>query len=417
MRPQGAAVGAIILAFVLAGCGAAASNSPVVTATPTSTRTPIATPTPHLTPTVLPTATSATATPATASAPATTHGALLCSSTWSTGMDGWTGTNDWKALNEQLLDDGTNGSGNALSPCTPQTANYSVQVTMQVTRTNCCDATFGIRLRTDDSSNGGYSVGYSYDDGALEIWNGGTSLASVPFGVGTHAHTFRVELWGNTIRVYVDSGGPVIQAEDSQYLDAGRVGVWSDNTELSTANFQVRALSPNPPSVTTASCGSTWSNGFDGWIGSGDWSWSNGSLLDDGTNGSGSALSPCRPSSPNYTVQIALQVNRSNCCDATFGIHIRTDENGSGGYGIGFSYNDGSIEIWNGSTSLASAHFDPGTKSHTYRVTIDGNAIKVSVDGNVVLQATDNQYLNAGRIGLWSDNTSLSARGFQVNST
>jgi hypothetical protein len=195
---------------------------------------------------------------------------------------------------------------------------------------------------------------------------------------------------------------------------AGRVGLWSNSTQFSASNFRVVALASSPTSVVQSSCSSNWSGGLDGWTGTGDWSSSGGALLDDGTNYNASVTSSCRPSSANYAVQVGIAVSQTPCC-GSFGIHVRTNEGGDGGYGVGYSYEDGALEIWNGTTSLASAPYDPGSGQHTYRVQVTGNSIQFYVDGGLALQATDNQYLDPGRIGLWSNSTGLSAVGFQMN--
>ena len=63
---------------------------------------------------------------------------------------------------------------------------------------------------------------------------------------------------------------------------------------------------------------------------------------------------------------------------------------------------------------LAESPFKPHAAWHTYRVEVKGNTITVRIDGGVVFQVTDNKYLAAGRIGLWSDRCQISVRNFKI---
>jgi hypothetical protein len=64
---------------------------------------------------------------------------------------------------------------------------------------------------------------------------------------------------------------------------------------------------------------------------------------------------------------------------------------------------------------LASAPFspDPGTW-HGYRVEVRGNGLTLNIDGAEVSSASDNTFLDGGRVGLWSDNAQIAVRSVVI---
>jgi hypothetical protein len=190
---------------------------------------------------------------------------------WSSGMGGWTATNDWHIVNGMLVNDGTQhaseGNPTAFAPYPPQDiANYSVQAEIRLDKyTDAGDYgadSFGIAVRYSDS-NGGYKLGacasapgYSLvtpcdaSDFAVSYvlilsdgdFSNDTPVKKVPFQPGSgNWHTYRIDVQGNTITVWID-GSMVFQVTDDKFLSAGQVGLWSDRCQISIRSFTITAL-------------------------------------------------------------------------------------------------------------------------------------------------------------------------------
>lgn len=184
-----------------------------------------------------------------------------------------------------------------------------------------------------------------------------------------------------------------------------------------------------------------WSNGLSGWYGGSEWHAMNDKLLSTGT-AYGIPMTAVAPlqlaTTPNYTVEFDVQYLRHTDAGsiagmASFGVVVRALPNNSGGYGIGhcvavgiFSCAENVTEenvagIWdrtdqNNPRALATFPFAP-EKGSTYhfRVAAKGSDINVAIDGHEVLHATDNAYLDGGRIGLWTDRTQVAVSNFAVS--
>src|SRR6266704_2884949 len=65
--------------------------------------------------------------------------------------------------------------------------------------------------------------------------------------------------------------------------------------------------------------------------------------------------------------------------------------------------------------ALKRGDFDPGsTSSHTYRVEVKGNDIKLLIDGSIRLEVTDNRYLSGAQVGFWCFGPQISVSSFKV---
>ena len=51
---------------------------------------------------------------------------------------------------------------------------------------------------------------------------------------------------------------------------------------------------------------------------------------------------------------------------------------------------------------------------HTYRIDVNGNTIIAWIEGAIVFQVTDDKFLSAGQVGLWSDHCQISVRSFTI---
>ncbi len=230
----------------------------------TSTNTPASNPTSA--PTDMPTPdTNATATananPTTATSPTattvptvqTTPGQVLYTANWSGGLDGWSGTGDWKTLNGALLNDGTNESavGSAPTILVPTSLigipNYAVEAAIQVQSYNGYNPSFGLVVRTGAQgvgylvgvgTNGGLNTARISDVSSNDFYN---STRSSPFDPGTKVHTYRVEIKGNDIRLLID-GGLAVELFDNRYLTGERTGLWCQGVQLTISSYKISAL-------------------------------------------------------------------------------------------------------------------------------------------------------------------------------
>lgn len=164
-------------------------------------------------------------------------GTVLYQADWSNGLNGWNGTSDWKALDRELLNDGTQ-SGTVVAPYQVEgTVNYAVEVRLRVIRNSTC---FSISLRgtsvTEDKAyKGGVCMGVARIEVNRDI------LATTPFDDGNAWHIYRVEVKGTTIRLFID-GGLATQTQENRYLSGGQVWLGSYYTELDVSSFKVIAL-------------------------------------------------------------------------------------------------------------------------------------------------------------------------------
>lgn len=176
-------------------------------------------------------------------------------SSWS----GWNGTKDWKVNGGLLLNDGTYAEYNAnptiVAPTQLSTADYAVDLQMQVVsafRTGTIYPCFYVAIRGTSSSNGwqGYAAvvcanlghGPAVQIVAVDSTNNVFDvLTTTPFDPQSAWHDYRVEAKGTSIKFFVD-GGLLLSADDSRYLNAGQVGLWSEYMQVKLSSFKITAL-------------------------------------------------------------------------------------------------------------------------------------------------------------------------------
>lgn len=228
------------------------ATAPADTATaPADTVTAVPTDTPTTDPNVTPTDTPYPTVQ-------TTPGTVLYTSDWSSGLNGWAGSADWKVLNGVLLNDGTNGNNSPGPTMVPAyqlegIADYAMEVKVQVTSyQNNNNPFFGFALRGSTVSGNwqGYEIGIGYLDAQN---NGGlcnariitsdfnNPLTSTPYDPGKGLHTYRFEAKGNNLKFFVN-GGNILEVTDNLYLTGPQLGIWCYHTELSVTAFRIIAL-------------------------------------------------------------------------------------------------------------------------------------------------------------------------------
>ena len=226
------------------------TNNTVPTTAPTATPTDTPTDTPTTDPNVTPT-------PTTVPTVQTTPGTVLYTADWSSGMNGWAGSADWKTLNGALLNDGSNGNVTAGPTIVPPYQleginDYAIEAKIQVVSFGNYNPRFGLAIR-GATVNGNWQ-GYETGIGSLDASNYNSTcnsriyttdfnspITNTPFDPGKSVHTYRFEAKGNTLRFYID-GGSVLQATDNQFLSGAQAGLWSYNAQLSVTSFKITAL-------------------------------------------------------------------------------------------------------------------------------------------------------------------------------
>lgn len=222
-----------------------ATAGPLVAAAPAATAAPPPTIVPTMVPTAVPTMVpTAVPTPMPTATQPPKPGTVLYQADWSQGSAGWLGSRDWKTVNSMLVSDGSNGYPNefyfAISagavpsiwvPYLPKTSDYAVEVEMQalLMDNDVIDTSFGIVVRQ------GYVA--SVRRGDIGVWD----VDMRPFTPDTRWHTYRIEAKANTIRFLVDSA-PIVDQTDNRYLDPGRIGLWSFETQLNIRSLKIIAL-------------------------------------------------------------------------------------------------------------------------------------------------------------------------------
>ena len=139
-------------------------------------------------------------------------------------------------------------------------------------------------------------------------------------------------------------------------------------------------------------------------------------LLNDGTDSrlaTGIAAPYQSDHVNNYAVEAEIQGMNPGAIFFEFGIIARE------GYRLGVD--DTFAKIWRDYYRLGGGNWVEigatrlGTLRgwHTYRAEMNGNRVRLLVDGSLAVEVTDNMYLSAGRVGLWSS-TQVSVRSFRV---
>jgi hypothetical protein len=182
-----------------------------------------------------------------------------------------------------------------------------------------------------------------------------------------------------------------------------------------------------------------WSPGLDGWSGNESWKTISGLLVNDGT-GDAFIAPPFVSGVTDYSVETEIQFLRGSA----FGLFARANSAPGGAYYAGVIGQGGSISTteipwWAhgpfrgfvhlsshlalgsfGSTTqpqgeiLASLEFEPGSQWHKYRLTVQGNRLRLSLNGTTALDVVDNRYLYGLYTGLWTRSTQINVRSFRV---
>ena len=168
---------------------------------------------------------------------------------WSKGMDGWSGSPDWKHVDGMLVSDGSPGHPTGrriMAPYQPQSQDYAIEAKIQLIDPQCGAyyKEFGLIARA--TKQGGIIGGFNCDQVTIASTEYGgfdffDPIASQAFTPGAKWHIYRLAVKGNQIRLLVD-GAPLLEKADDRYLDGGKVGMFSVGAQISVRSFKVLRL-------------------------------------------------------------------------------------------------------------------------------------------------------------------------------
>lgn len=207
-------------------------------ALPTSSvvQQPAATPTP--TPTVPPVP-SATPTPQATATPTPKAGDVLYQADWTKSASGFAGTG-WTYLSGMFVSDGSSAGTRQFLTASyqPPSIDYALEAEIQLV-VNGNQSVCGVGIIARDEQSGGIrgGIGCPADakykpslviqtdsvDGGIGLSNYGP-VALQPYQLDTSWHTYRLEVKGNTITLFVD-GQQRLQATDNTRLKNGKIGI------------------------------------------------------------------------------------------------------------------------------------------------------------------------------------------------
>jgi hypothetical protein len=194
--------------------------------------------------------------------------------------------------------------------------------------------------------------------------------------------------------------------------------------EPPTPTFTPSPTSTPEPKVGDVLYEADWSIDANGWAGTNNWKYVSSMLVNDGghTFGSG-VIAPYTPGNiTDYAVEAEVQyvgLGQADCAPF-FGIFGRARNFPDVGYRVGYLMANcfGSDEVGiyknNERSAIAQQYFNRDKDWHVYRAEFQGNAIRLMRDGGLLIEATDNQFLEGGQVGLWCAGAQINVRSFKV---
>ena len=193
--------------------------------------------------------------PTAAPSPTATTCAKPCVLYQETGADNWQGwalSSDWRIVTQGLLI--SNGGGSTPSAIAPYSVtgltDFAVEAKMRTPPTSSQWWEIGVTACGTSTSNGwqGYNAGATkdYDSPTAFIDRTGNGIGNTNFDPGTAWHTYKLEVKGNILSLFIDNA-PVVQATDDQYQTCGgQVGFYDGGggigITVQVSSFEVLAL-------------------------------------------------------------------------------------------------------------------------------------------------------------------------------
>ena len=200
-----------------------------------------------------PTATAAR-TQATPAAPPIPAGTVLYQADWSKGLADWKAGPGWSIVNGQLQSNSI-PSTSIVAPYQSVVPNYAVEARVQIVRIlkNIVNG-FSI-YAADQPGKDGYQGGMNqlalrepdlappgYAQVAPDQLDMGGGFQQIDYVPGLNWHTYRIEVQGNEVRLFID-GTPISRAYSRENaLSTGPIGMTSLGFLLHISSFRITAL-------------------------------------------------------------------------------------------------------------------------------------------------------------------------------
>ena len=181
----------------------------------------------------------------------TAGGNVFYEADWSSGMNGWAGSSDWKHVDSMLANDGSPGDldRRITAPCQPPTNDYALEAQIQLIDPECVFGggrkEFGLIARAAEHEGGGVLGGFDCDKAKIASTQYNPTLAldretiqSEPFTPGGEWHIYRLEVQGNEIRFLVD-GSLLFDKASNRNLSGSKVGMFSHGAQINVASFKI----------------------------------------------------------------------------------------------------------------------------------------------------------------------------------
>jgi DNA-binding CsgD family transcriptional regulator len=228
---------------------------PTPTATLEATATEAPTDTPEPTATQEATATVEPTAAATATLPPPLPGTLAYEADWSDGAGDWVLADGWSIEDGTLVGDGSTGGDNQPAPFDPTSPDYAIEadITIVAGDNGCPDGAgvFG-RLVEESTAGIGFDAGYfglvCADRWEIAATRELTALKQVlevgDFEPAATEHTYRLELAGETLRLFID-GVFTGETTNDRWTEPGLSGLYvSGDYQIVVTGFRVYALEP-----------------------------------------------------------------------------------------------------------------------------------------------------------------------------
>ena len=178
-------------------------------------------------------------------------GNALYRADWSGGLAGWLGGGDWQVAGGLLTHGGATGSDPSfiLAPAQTLVSNYAVEAEIRVLNPADASAAAGILVRREQGDASGYMGGWGHDEDGLSVavigrsellFHGGPELAKA-YAPGSEWHTYRLEVRGNVIQLFIDRA-PFLTYSNDRYLSGVTTSLWSRGAQIEVRSFAILAL-------------------------------------------------------------------------------------------------------------------------------------------------------------------------------
>ncbi len=157
---------------------------------------------------------------------------------WSAGISGWAAAGQWKTAGGMLVTDGTSNSFAVAPVDLTGYPDYVVECEAQII--DPADET--VLLLMARMINGtAYYGGFDGSKSRMVVGYDTSELGSAGFVLDSAWHTYRLEVRGNTVRLFLEQA-EVARTMDNRALEPGTVGIYCGSGQINVRSFKVTAL-------------------------------------------------------------------------------------------------------------------------------------------------------------------------------